>query len=55
MKEMEIGQIRICKKILKIFFKLRVLKPKNLKLPFWRIDKEKSIQLIEHGGWHLLT
>ncbi len=44
---------RICKKkFLKSFFKLRILKPKNLKLPFWRIDKEKSIQLIEHGGWH---
>ena len=22
------------------------------KYPFWRIDKEKSIQLIENGGWH---
>jgi len=20
--------------------------------PFWRVDKEKSIQLIKNGGWH---
>ena len=25
---------------------------KNLKYPFWRIDKEKNIDLIEDGGWH---
>ena len=25
---------------------------KNLDYPFWRIDKEKNIQLIENGGWH---
>ncbi len=25
---------------------------KNLKYPFWRIDKEKNIQIIENGGWH---
>lgn len=25
---------------------------KNLKYPFWRIDKEKSIQIINDGGWH---
>jgi len=25
---------------------------KNLKYPFWRIDKEKNIELIEDGGWH---
>ena len=25
---------------------------KNLKYPFWRIDKEKSIQIIKNGGWH---
>ncbi len=44
---------RICKKkFLKSFFKFRILKPKNLTLPFWRIDKEKSIQLIKEGGWH---
>ena len=25
---------------------------KNLRYPFWRIDKEKSIQIINDGGWH---
>ena len=25
---------------------------KNLKQPFWKIYKEKSIQIIENGGWH---
>ncbi len=25
---------------------------KNLKYPLWRIDKEKSIQIINNGGWH---
>ena len=25
---------------------------KNLKYPFWRIDKEKNIQIIHNGGWH---
>ena len=40
------------KKFLKSFFKFRLLKLKNLKYPFWRIDKEKSIQLIMNGGWH---
>ncbi len=44
---------RICqKKYLKSFFKFRLLKIKNKDYPFWRIDKEKSIQLITHGGWH---
>jgi len=44
---------RICKKKnLKSFFKFRILKLKNLEYPFWRIDKEKSIQVIENGGWH---
>lgn len=44
---------RICKKKnLKSFFKFRILKVKNLEYPFWRLDKEKSIQLIEGGGWH---
>ena len=48
------GCTRICQKNLKSFFKLRLLKVKNLKYPFWRIDKEKSIQLIEKGGWHFI-
>ncbi len=44
---------RIClRKNLKSFFKLRLLKVKNINYPFWRIDKEKSIQLIKSGGWH---
>ena len=44
---------RICqKKNLISFTKLKLLKIKNLKYPFWRFDKEKSIQLINDGGWH---
>jgi beta-1,4-mannosyl-glycoprotein beta-1,4-N-acetylglucosaminyltransferase len=44
---------RICqKKNLKSFFKFRLLKTKNIKYPFWRFDKEKSIELIKKGGWH---
>ena len=31
----------------KIIFKLRLLKIKNLEYPFWRIDKERSIELIK--------
>ena len=33
------------------FLRQKVLK-KITRYPFWRIDKEKSIQLIENGGWH---
>ena len=33
------------------FMRQKVLK-KNLKYSFFRIDKEKSIQLIKNGGWH---
>ena len=44
---------RICKKKhLKSFFNFRILKKKNIMYPFWRVDKEKSIQLIKNGGWH---
>ena len=25
---------------------------KNLRYGFWRLDKEKSIEIIEEGGWH---
>ena len=25
---------------------------KNLKYGFWRIDKEKNLQIVENGGWH---
>jgi beta-1,4-mannosyl-glycoprotein beta-1,4-N-acetylglucosaminyltransferase len=45
---------RIClKKDLKSidFMRQKVLK-KNLKYSFFRIDKEKSIQIIVNGGWH---
>ena len=28
------------------------IKSKNLKYPFYRIDKEKNIELFEEGGWH---
>ena len=44
---------RICKrKYLKSFFDLRILKVKNIYSPFWKFYKEKSIQLINNGGWH---
>ena len=44
---------RICKKkYLKSFFDFRILKKKNVNYPLWRVDKEKSIQLIDKGGWH---
>jgi len=44
---------RICKKKnLKSFFKLRLLKIKNISEPFWKFYKEKSIQLINNSGWH---
>jgi beta-1,4-mannosyl-glycoprotein beta-1,4-N-acetylglucosaminyltransferase len=45
---------RIClKKNLKSidFMRQKVVK-KNTRYPFWRIDKEKNIQLIDNGGWH---
>lgn len=45
---------RICKKkYLKSIDWLRhkVLK-KNLRYGFWRIDKEKNIEIINDGGWH---
>ena len=25
---------------------------KNLKYSFWRLDKEKNIEIIKNGGWH---
>ena len=25
---------------------------KNSKYPFWRIDKERNVELIENAGWH---
>ena len=45
---------RICKKKdLNSFTNLRKkIRKKNLKKPFWNIKYEKSIELIENGGWH---
>ena len=44
---------RLClKKNLKSFSWFKHLKSKNAKKPFWKIFKEKSIQLIDNGGWH---
>lgn len=45
---------RVClKKNLKSidFMRQKVLK-KNLKYSFFRLDKERSIQIIDNGGWH---
>jgi beta-1,4-mannosyl-glycoprotein beta-1,4-N-acetylglucosaminyltransferase len=33
------------------YIRQKVLR-KNLKYPFWRIDKEKNIQIFKNGGWH---
>ena len=45
---------RVCKKIdLKsIDFMRQKVKSKNLKYSFFRLDKEKDIELINDGGWH---
>jgi len=45
---------RICKKKnLKTFTKLRKkIRSKNLQKPFWNFRYEKSIDVIENGGWH---
>jgi len=45
---------RICKKrnLKSIDWLRHKVLSKNLKYPFWRIDKEKSIEIIEDGGWH---
>ena len=45
---------RICKKInLKSIDWLRQkVIAKNLKYSFWRVDKERDIQIINNGGWH---
>ena len=57
-KEVELGNnwegTRGClKKNLKSidYMRQKVVK-KNLKYGFWRIDKEKDLQIIENGGWH---
>lgn len=33
------------------FLRQKILR-KNLKYPFWRIDKEKNIEIFNDGGWH---
>jgi len=33
------------------YLRQKILK-KNLRYPFWRLDKERSIELLENGGWH---
>tara|TARA_B110000008_G_C16873051_1_gene525612 strand:+ start:283 stop:1095 length:813 start_codon:yes stop_codon:yes gene_type:complete len=45
---------RICKKkdLKSIDWLRHKILMKNLKYGFWRIDKEKSIQIINNGGWH---
>jgi len=45
---------RICKKknLKSIDFMRQKVVTKNLKKPFWKFYKEKSIQLFENGGWH---
>lgn len=44
---------RIClKKNLIKFSSFRALKTKNKFSPFWKFWKEKSIDLIDKGGWH---
>ncbi|MBD1140861.1 glycosyl transferase family 17 [Pelagibacterales bacterium SAG-MED39] len=45
---------RICKKkhLKSVDWLRHKVLGKNLKYPFWRIDKEKNIQIINNGGWH---
>ena len=45
---------RICKKknLKSIDWLRQKVVAKNLKHPFWRVDKEKNIELIQDGGWH---
>ena len=45
---------RVCKKkdLKSIDWLRHKVLAKNLKYPFWRVDKEKSIEIIKDGGWH---
>ena len=45
---------RICKKkdLKSVDWLRQKVVSKNLKYLFWRFDKEKSIQIINEGGWH---
>ena len=35
-----------------INFMRQNIKKKNISAPFWKIFKERSIQLVDNGGWH---
>ena len=45
---------KVCKKkdLNSIDFMREKIKEKNLKYKFYRIDKEKSIEIFDNGGWH---
>tara|TARA_B100000965_G_scaffold373117_1_gene363292 strand:- start:61 stop:864 length:804 start_codon:yes stop_codon:yes gene_type:complete len=45
---------RVCKKknLKSIDYMRMKVKTKNLNYPFWRVDKEKSIEIFEDSGWH---
>jgi beta-1,4-mannosyl-glycoprotein beta-1,4-N-acetylglucosaminyltransferase len=45
---------RICKKknLKSINFMRQKVVAKNLRQPFWKFYKEKSIQVFDNGGWH---
>ena len=45
---------RICKKkyLKSVDWMRQKIIAKNSKYPFWRLDKEKNIELIKEGGWH---
>ena len=45
---------RVCKKknLKSIDYMRMKIKTKNLNYPFWRVDKEKSIEVFENSGWH---
>ena len=45
---------KVCKKknLKSINFMREKIKTKNLKYKFYRIDKEKSIEIFDNGGWH---
>ncbi len=45
---------KVCKKkdLKSIDFMREKIKRKNLKYKFYRIDKEKNIEIFDNGGWH---
>ena len=45
---------KVCKKkdLKSIDFMREKIKEKNLKYRIYRIDKEKSVQIFDNGGWH---